>query len=276
MILSQVKTKRFSVVWILCSLITLYVLEIRRVLFGDTQVSDFGDTRLSLFWHVSASCLFGLVLALVTLMAIETKRFRMVWILCSLITFCILLFSYQISASYPSEYKTVDGTLGLFYIRCTLGEWYELEIRRVLFGDTPMPIASYATRLMLFWHVSASCLIGLVIAPVTLMAIETRRFRAVWILCSLITFCILWFSYHIFVSFPGGIVTVSSPLGGWYEYEIKRVLFGDTFGDTPKWIASYDTRLILFWHVIASCLIGLVLAHVALKAIKPANKEKSN
>ncbi|WP_298864429.1 hypothetical protein, partial [uncultured Gimesia sp.] len=195
-------------------------------------------------------------------------------ILCSLIIFCILWFSYQISASFPSEYKTVDGTLGLYYIRCTLGEWYELEIMRVLFGDTPMPIASYATRLILFWHVIASCLIGLVLAPVTLMAIKTKRFSAVWILCSLITFCILWFSYHTYVSFPGGIATISSPLGGWYEYEIKRALFGDTFGDTPKWNASDDTLLILFWHVIASCLIGLVLALVTLMAIKPANKEK--
>ncbi|MDF1745719.1 MAG: hypothetical protein P1V19_18610 [Gimesia sp.] len=39
-------------------------------------------------------------------------------------------------------------------------------------------------------------------------------------------------------------------------------------------IASYATRLMLFWHVIASCLIGLVLALVTLMAIKPANKEK--
>ncbi|QDU09829.1 hypothetical protein [Gimesia aquarii] len=233
-------------------------------------MSDFDDTRLSLFWHVSASCLFGLVLALVTLMAIETKRFSAVWILCSLITFCILLFSYQIYASYPSGFETVDGTLGLIQISCTLGEWYELEIRRVLFGDTPMPIASDDTRLILFWHVSASCLFGLVLAPVTLMAIKTKRFSAVWILCSLITFCILLFSYQIFVSFPGGLVTIACPLGEWYELEIKRVLFGDA----PKLITSDDTLLILFWHVSASCLIGLVLALVTLMAIKPANKEK--
>jgi len=274
MILSQVKTKRFSVVWILCSLITLYVLEIRRVLFGDTQVSDFGDTRLSLFWHVSASCLFGLVLALVTLMAIKTKRISVVWILCSLITFYILLFSYQIFESFPSEYKTGDGTSVLSTGRCTLGDWYELEIRRVLFGDTPMSTASYDTHLILFWHVSASCLFGLVLAPVTLMAIKTKRFSAVWILCSLITFCILLFSYHIYGSFPSGLGIVACfpacTLGDWYELEIRRVLFGDT----PMMIISDDTRLILFWHVSASCLIGLVLAPFALMAIKPANKEK--
>ncbi|WP_261343237.1 hypothetical protein [Gimesia panareensis] len=39
-------------------------------------------------------------------------------------------------------------------------------------------------------------------------------------------------------------------------------------------ITSDETRLILFWHVSASCLIGLVLALVTLMAIKPANKEK--
>ncbi|WP_417388335.1 hypothetical protein [Gimesia sp.] len=230
----------------------------------------FDDTRLSLFWHVSAACLSGLVLALVALMAIETKRFRVVWLLCSLITFCILLYSYKISASFPSEYKTVDGTLGLYYIWCTLGEWYELEFRRVLYGGTPMPIASYSTRLMLFWHVSASCLIGLVLAPVTLMAIKTRRFRVVWILCSLVPFCILWFSYHIYGSFPSGLGTIGCPLGTWYELEIRRVFFGET----PKLIISDNTLLMLFWHVIASCLIGLVLALVSLIAIKPADNEK--
>ncbi|HAH49290.1 MAG TPA: hypothetical protein DCM07_31505 [Planctomycetaceae bacterium] len=251
-------------------MITLYALEIRPILFGDTQLmSAFDATRLSLFWHLSAACLIGLVLALVALMAIETKRFRVVWLLCSLITFCILLFSYQISASFPSEYETVDGTLGLYYIWCTLGEWYELEFRCVLYGGIPMPIASCATRLMLFWHVIAACLVGLVFAPVTLMAIKTRRFRAVWLLCSLITFCILWFSYNIYGSFPVACFVACS-LGNWYELEIRRVLFGET----PVFSTSDHTLLILFKHVSASCLIGLVLALVTLKAIKPADNEE--
>lgn len=272
MILSLVKTRRFRVIWLLCALITLYVLEVRPILFGDTKLmSAFDDTRLSLFWHLSAACLMGLVLALVALMAIETKRFRVVWLSCSLITFCILLFSYQIIASFPSEYKTVDGTLGLYYIRCTLGEWYELEFRRVLYGGISMPIASYATRLMLFWHVIAACLVGLVFAPVTLMVIKTRRFRAVWLLCSLITFCILWFSYHIYGSFPV-VCFVACSLGNWYELEIRRVLFGETSAFTT----SDHTLLILFKHVSASCLIGLVLALVTLKAIKPGDNEKES
>ncbi|MCH9725211.1 MAG: hypothetical protein K0U86_09940, partial [Planctomycetes bacterium] len=111
-------------------------------------------------------------------------------------------------------------------------------------------------------------------AHMILSQVKTKRFSAVWILCSLITFCILWFSYHIYGSFPSGLGTVacflSCTLGDWYELEIRRVLFGDT----PMMIISDDTRLILFWHVIASCLIGLALALITLMAIKPANKEK--
>ncbi|QDT86469.1 hypothetical protein MalM14_41450 [Gimesia chilikensis] len=72
MILSLVKTRRFSVIWILCALITLYVLEVRGALFGVAKGSfGYDGTRLSLFWHVSASCLIGLVLALVSLMVIK-------------------------------------------------------------------------------------------------------------------------------------------------------------------------------------------------------------
>ena len=163
MILSQVKTRRFCVVWILCSLIALYALEIRPILFGNTQLmSAFDATRLNLFWHVSVACLIGLVLALVTLLAIETKRFRAVWLFCSLITFCFLLFSYHIYGSFPVA----------CFVACSLGNWYELEIRRVLFGETPLFSTSDHTLLILFKHVSASCLIGLVLALVTLKAIK--------------------------------------------------------------------------------------------------------
>ena len=270
MILSLVKTRRFSVIWILCALITLYVLEVRGALFGVAKGSfGYDGTRLILFWHLSAACLMGFVLALVTLLAIETKRFRVVWLMCSTIAFYILLFSYLIIASFPSEYKTEDGRSVIGSDSYILSNWYELEIRRVFYGDTPVFIAPDNTLLILFWHVIAACLVGLVFAPVTLLVIKTRRFRAVWLLCSLITFCILWFSYHLYNSFPVACFVACS-LGNWYELEIRRVLFGET----PVLIFSDNTLLTLLKHVSASCLIGLVLALVSLMAIKPADKEK--
>ncbi len=103
-----------------------------------------------------------------------------------------------------------------------------------------------------------------------LSQVKTKRFRVVWLLCSLITFCILLFTYHIYGSFSSGLGTVACPLGEWYSVEIRRVLFGEA----PMLIISDDTRLILFRHVSASCLIGLVLALVTLKAIKPVDNEK--
>ncbi|QDT22552.1 hypothetical protein [Gimesia chilikensis] len=173
MILSLVKTRRFSVIWILCALITLYVLEVRGALFGVAKGSfGYDGTRLILFWHLSAACLMGFVLALVTLLAIETKRFRVVWLMCSTIAFYILLFSYLIIASFPSEYKTEDGRSVIGSDSYILSNWYELEIRRVLFGETPVLIFSDNTLLTLLKHVSASCLIGLVLALVSLMAIK--------------------------------------------------------------------------------------------------------
>ena len=92
--------------------------------------------------------------------------------MCSMIAFYILLFSYLIIASFPSEYKTEDGRSVIGSDSYILGNWYELEIRRVLFGETPVLIFSDNTLLTLFWHVSASCLIGLVLALVSLMAIK--------------------------------------------------------------------------------------------------------
>ncbi|QDT95294.1 hypothetical protein [Gimesia aquarii] len=99
---------------------------------------------------------------------------------------------------------------------------------------------------------------------------DMSRFSVVWILCSMITFCIMLFTYKIYGSFPSGLGTLACTLAEWYELEIRRVLFG-----YPQvMVTPDDTRLILFRHVSASWLIGLVLALVTLMVIGPTNKEK--